>query len=222
MGIRERLILPSDQAPGLTPEMRRAGDEASMREAQKSRDAIVKGGQEAGMGEPAIRAKFKIEVMFSKGRTSPGPNLVGIQVWESGKRLNGGGDDLSFWCQSTESNEGCWGIITSENLRGGIALCPHCKRAVNADLLTNMKIGRVTTKNLSDTLEKLFRQLNSDADLYLKYDKKDMRYLAMERAKGPEVAKRLRGMHIYPLKNILRDTAHGAAVNGRFHAFLTS
>lgn len=169
-----------------------------------------------------IRAKYKIEVTFSKGRTSLGPNLVGIQIWESGRRLSGGGDDLAFWCRSTETEEGCWGIITSDFIRGGIALCPTCKKASNADLLTNMKIGRVSTKNLVNDLEKLFRFLDSNADIYLKFHKSDIRYIAMERAKGPEVARRLKGMHIYPLKNILSDTSHGASLTGRFTAFLTS
>lgn len=221
MGVREMMNLPSDEAPGLTSDMRRAGDLAAMRAAQKSRDEIVAGGKQAGL-QDSIRAKFKIEVTFGAGRTTVGPNLVGIQVWESGKRLNGGGDDLAFWCQSTETNEGCWAIITSDNVRGGIGLCPSCKRAVNADLLTNMRIGRVSTKNLSNDLEKIFRDLGSNADIYLKYHQTDMRYLAMERAKGNNVAKRLKGMHIYPLRNILSDTAHGAAVAGRFHSFLTS
>lgn len=169
-----------------------------------------------------IRAKYKIEVTFGPGRTSLGPNLVGIQVWESGKRLNGGGDDLAFWCRSTESDDGCWGIITSDNMRGGIAICPSCQRAVNADLLTNMKVGRVTTKNLSVDLEKLFRFLGSNADIYLKFHKTDIRYTVMQRSKGPDVARRLKGMHIYPLKNVLRDTSQGAALIGRFYAFLTS
>ncbi len=169
-----------------------------------------------------IRAKYKIEVTFGEGRTSNGPNLVGIQVWESGKRLNGGGDDLAFWCRSTESEEGCWGLITSNNVRGGIAYCGNCQRAVNADLLTNMKIGRVITKNLSADLEKLFRYLDSNADLYLKFHKTDIRYIAMERAKGHEAARRLKGMHIYPLKNILKDISNGASLLGRFQAFLTS
>jgi hypothetical protein len=44
----------------------------------------------------------------------------------------------------------------------------------------------------------------------------------MEQAKGPEAAARLKGMHIYPLKNILKDTAHGADLTKRFLTFLTS
>lgn len=223
MGVRELLSLPSDKAPGLTSDMRLAGDLAAQRAAQKTRDELTNQGKESGLVKEK-RAAFKIEVTFGVGRTTKGPNLLGIQVWESGKRLNGGGDDLSFWCLSNNKKNpaGCGGIITSQYIKGGIAYCPHCEKGVNANLLTNMKIGRVGTKNLADLLEKLFRQLDSNADIYLKYHKTDIRYAAMEQAKGVAVARRLRGMHIYPLKNILKDTAHGASVSGRFLAFLTS
>ena len=86
----------------------------------------------------------------------------------------------------------------------------------------NIRIGKPTTKNLALYIEKLFRELGSNADIYLKFHKTDIRYIALERAKGPEVARRLKGMHIYALKNIIKDTSSGAALVGRFMAFLTS
>lgn len=210
-----------NDAKGPTDEMRRAGDLASARASQKTRDEITKQGAEAGLKNP-LKAKFKIEVTFGPKRTIPGPNLLGIQIWESGKRLNGGGDDLSFWCQNLKAKEGCWGVITSDNIRGGIAVCPHCQKMVNANLLTNMKIGRVTTQNLSKLLEHTFRSLGHSADIYLKYDQTDIRVLAMERQKGRNVARRLKGMHIYPLKHIIKETANGASLRDRFFAFLCS
>lgn len=211
----------ADPSSGPTDDMRKFGDLAAERAAQKTRDEITQQGKEVGLKDP-LKAKYKIEVTFGPKRTIPGPNLLGIQVWESGKHMNGGGDDLAFWCQSTKTNEGCWGIITSDNIRGGAAVCPSCQRMVNADLLVNMKIGKITTQALAATLERHFRALGSSADIYLKYDRQDIRTLAMERQKGRDVARRLKGMHIYPLKNILRDTQHGADLTKRIHAFLTS
>jgi hypothetical protein len=220
MGVRDLLKLPES---GPTDDMRRAGDMAAMRAAQKSRDEITKMGSEVGLSsEPVVRAKFKIEVLFGKDRTMHGPNTVVVKLWESGRRLNGGGDDLAFWCMNENGTEGCGKIITSNYIKGGVAMCPHCQRAINADLLVDGRVGSWSTKNLAVVLEQLFRELESNADIYLKYHRLDARYLAMEKAKGPEVAKRLKGMHIYPLKNILRDTAHGASLSGRIHAFLTS
>lgn len=178
------------------------------------------------------RAKYKIEVTFAgpdplhgyKGRTTQGPNRLGITLWESGKHFHGGGDELMYWCKDNREGEdgGCWSPISGDNITGEIAYCPHCKRTVSAELLTNMKIGNVSTQQLSKDCEKLFRQLGSNADLYLKYHKSDVHYIAMERAKGPEVAARLKGMHIYPLRNIITDTAFGADLTKRFYAFLTS
>lgn len=169
-------------------------------------------------------AKFKIEVTFSVGRTVQGPNMCGIRIWESGKRFHGGGDDLIMWCKDSREGKdgGCWAPILSDNIRAGFAYCKNCKRTVNADHLTDMKIGRVSSQNLAKNVALLFRQLGSSADVYLKYHKTDIRYVAMEKAKGPEVAARLKGMHIYTLDRILRDTVAGADLEGRIKAFITS
>jgi len=169
-----------------------------------------------------IRARFKIEVTFDKDRTVQGPNLLGIQVWESGKRLHGGGDELCFFCKDAKEDLGCWGIIPPDAVKGGVAYCPHCEKAVNSVRLTTMKVGRVTTQNLATELEKMWRQLGCNADIYLKYHKTDIRYVSMERAMGPGAARKLKGMHIYTLSNILKDTSAGAEVHSRFVAFLSS
>ncbi len=171
-----------------------------------------------------IRAKFKIEVTFTMGRTTQGPNKLGIQLWESGKHFHGGGDELMYWCQDNREgeNSGCWAPISGSNIVGEVAYCPNCKRTVASELLTNMKIGNVSTRKLAEECSKLFRQLGSNADLYLKYHKTDIHYIAMEKSKGKKTADRLKGMHIYPLKNLLKDTAFGADLTKRFYAFLTS
>lgn len=210
-----------------TPQQREARRQESLRLEKKTEDtdyAVTEKGE--------IRAKYKIEITFAgpdprhnyKGRTSSGPNRLGIQLWESGKHFHGGGDELMYWCQDNREGEdaGCWAPISGSNIVGEVAYCPNCERTVAAELLTNMKIGNVTTQNLAKECVKLFRQLGSNADIYCKYHKSDVHYIAMERAKGPEVAARLKGMHIYPLKNILKDTAFGADITKRFFTFFTS
>jgi hypothetical protein len=171
-----------------------------------------------------IRAKYKIEITFVEGRTVKGPNRLGIQIWESGKRFHGGGDELMFWCRDNRKGEdgGCWAPIPSDCIRGGVAICPKCKRAVNANLLTNMRLGYVTSQNLAKELSLMFRQLESNADFYIKYHKTDIHYIAMERDKGPDVARRLKGMHIFPLMNIIRNTATGASLEKLIYSFITS
>lgn len=172
--------------------------------------------------KPEIRAKYKIEVMFEKDRTTLGPNLLGIQLWESGRMFHGGGDQLMYWCMDTETNMGCKAPISGDFIQGDIIFCPSCQRTILGPRSTNMRVLRVTTKVLAEELASLFVTLGHNADIYLKYHKTDVHYLAMEKAKGNTTAKRLKGMHIYPLKNILKDTANGAEISGRFFAFLTS
>lgn len=203
-----------------TPQVRTA-IQAAHTALMKSPDELEIQSRQVGLLK-TVRAKFKIEVTFTKGRTPKGPNVVGIQVWESGRRLHGGGDDRSFICRSTLSNEGCLNIITSDNIRGGVAFCPHCKLAINAQLLTGMMGGNYRTTVLAEELELLFHKLDNSADIYLKYHETDVRYLAMLRAKGAVIARRLKGTHIYELKNILKDTMAGASLQKRFAAFLSS
>lgn len=202
----------------VTDEVRKHNEDALSRASSTPKDSEI----QIAATVADIRAKYKIEVTFEKGRTSQGPNLLGVQVWESGKRFNGGGDELSFFCKDVESNDGCFGVITSDFIKGGVAYCQSCKKGVVADRLTNMMIGKVTSQSLAEQLAKMFRQLGSNADIYLKYHKTDPRYIAMERAKGPEAAKRLKGMHIYPLKNIMKDTSNGADLVKRLKAFVCS
>ncbi len=171
-----------------------------------------------------VVAKYKIEVTFTKNRSTIHTNHVGIQIWESGKRFHGGGDELMYWCKDNreDRDNGCWAPIPSDCIQSGVAICPNCKMAVNADLLTNMKIGNVYMDTLAVDLAKTFRSLGSNADIYLKFHKTDVRYLAMLKDKGPDVARRLKGMAIYPLKNIITDTQHGADLVKRFKAFITA
>lgn len=176
---------------------------------------------------PEVRAKFKIEVTFIHGRNVRGENTCGIQVWESGKRFHGGGDQLMFVCTDTteedpRKRQGCGGFIYADDITHGMAFCRNCKRQVNSTKLGVVYTMKKPTKVIAEKCADFFRMLGSNADLYLKFHKTDVRYIAMERVKGPEVASRLKGMHIYPLKNILKDTAYGSDLVDRFYAFLTS
>jgi hypothetical protein len=211
-----------------TPEVKEAVRQAK-KIAGKTLDQIV---AQIGYGAAAkdvgirkrVRAKYKIEVFFQPGRTVNGPNLCGVMLWESGRRIHGGGDDKMFWCKDNRQgqNEGCWGPIVSDNIKGGLAVCPKCLMAVDAELLTDMRVLRLTTRKLADVIETIFHQLGDNADVYCKYSQDDIRYRAMVMAKGERVARKYKGLHIYTLGNLIQDTAHGASVNNRFYAFLTS
>lgn len=181
--------------------------------------------QETGIApDGKILAKYKIEVLFGPGRKTQGPNPVRIMCWESGKKLHGGGDESMFFCKdgTVENGEGCWNPIPPDQVKNGLAFCVHCDRTINADKLALQKEGRVTTQMLAEELVNLFRKLGSNADIYCKYNKDDIHYISMERHKGRDVARRLMGLHIYPLANIIKDTSAGADLGKRFFAFLTT
>ena len=177
-----------------------------------------------------IRAKYKIEVEFIEPTmTRLGPNLVGIQFYESGKRLSGGGDERLFICRSSKNDEGCGNIIPQDNVKGNVAFCEHCKKGINTALLTDQLVGRPSTRTLAQSLVNFFRKLSNNADIYVKRHKETPGGAATlfgEKLKvreiGSETVKKKLDLSIYPLANILADTAHGAELEKRFFAFLTS
>ena len=208
-----------------TPAQREARRQETLKNEKKNDQELYK----TLSGE--IRAKYKIEVTFIgpdekgyPGRTSKGPNRVGVTLWESGKLFNGGGDELMYWCMSSVPgiDAGCGSPFSGDFIRGGMVLCPNCKRMLNAEAVTDKRSGSFTNQNLAKELVKMFYQLNSNADIYLKYHKTDIHYIAMEQAEGPDTAARLKGLAIYPLKNIFKDIASGADLGKRFNAFLSS
>lgn len=212
------VLVDKDWERTATPSQREARRLESLKKEKKSDQELDK----TLSGE--IRAKYKIEITFVADRKLNGPNKLGISIWESGKRFHGGGDELMYWCKDNRAGEdgGCWSPISSDYIKGGVAFCKNCQRTVNAELLTNMRIGNVTNQNLAKELVAIFHSLSSNCDLYVKYHKTDIHYIAMEKAHGPNVAARLKGLSIFPLKNILKDTSSGADLGKRFYAFLTS
>lgn len=171
----------------------------------------------------SIKAKYKIEVYYGPNRTVRGPNVVQIQFFESGKHLHGGGDELMFRC-GTENDPrlGCKNFIPGSSIRGGVAICPHCQQAIKATALVERLFGNKTSRQLADELARWFRMLNGSCDIYCKFDREDIRYLTMEKRLGSQAAHRLRGLHIYPLRNIIKDVSNGSSLEDRFFAFLTA
>jgi hypothetical protein len=110
-------------------------------------------------------------------------------------------------------------FIIGDWIRGGAAYCPNCEATIASDFLTCQRGGKVTTKALANSVAKIFRQLDHSADIYCKYNREDIHVKILEEKVGAEKARELRGLFIYPLKNILKDTAAGASLESRFEAF---
>lgn len=190
------------------------------------------------MSDENLPARYKIEVHFGPKRTTAGPNVCAISFFESGRRLNGDGDEMMYICKQRDSGlalnapgfkdkevkrgtGGCGAFMPGSCLVGGVAKCPKCGAIINAEQLTSTLLANLTTETLSTKLAGWFRKLDSNADIYLKYHPTDIRYQAMADSDGLDKARSLRGLTIYPLNNIIRDTSSGASVEGRFKALLS-
>lgn len=210
----------------------------AINEDELRRDPVV-----AKMLENEIRAAFKIEITFGPNRSALKEYGALISIWESGKHFHGGGDANLYWCldcrvlkpntatklvmailDGKEPNDkwGCAHPIPNSTMGGGIALCPRCQRGLNTDHLTGQLPFWGTTQELAQFVSRYFHVFEKNgADIYCKYHPTDIRYKAME-TKSLEMARRLRGMFIYPYKNILKDTVAGASLEGRFRAFFNA
>lgn len=197
-------------------------------QATVANDQLVDQDTQKLMNGGDIRAGYKIEITFDKNRTTQGPNAVMIKVYESGKFFHGGGDDMMYWCKDVNSDlpwkqaPGCGLPMSSSAIKGPFARCPHCLHVIDVRYLTSERLFRNTTQDLATIVEMQFHDLKDNADIYTKFHRSDIRYLACEKAYGEEKARQLRGLFIYPLANILKDTANGASLVGRIRALLSA
>ncbi len=196
------------------------------------------------------KAKFKIEVSFGKDRTPTGQprgNVAVVSLYESGKRFDGGGDVMAYWCDRVDDGSqvaqfspgrkraqlGCRKVITEEFITHAAvptkdgqmasikrAVCPFCMRKWDASQITGQVYGRWTSATLARVLSDMWVRLDGDADIYLKYHYSDIRCRTMERTQGTAAARAHRGAVIYPLQNILVDTAGGASIESRLKVFV--
>lgn len=175
---------------------------------------------ESQISNAQIRAKYKIEIKFRDERSLLDDVSIGWQAYESGKHLHGGGDELIYWCISTSDRDnGCGAPIVGNNIIQGIALCTGCHRQINAALLTSNFVIRMTLKRLAQETAKIWRKLEGSADIYCKFNPGDIRYKIMEGKLGSDEARKLQGLFIYPLSNIIKDTSAGSSLESRLEAF---
>jgi hypothetical protein len=213
----ESFETPSDEPPIMSEEEGRHYAAAAI-----ANDKVVDQDTQKLMSGGDIRAGYKIEITFDKNRTTQGPNAVMIKIYESGKFFHGGGDDMMYWCKDVNSQAPCGQPLPSSAIRGPFARCPNCLHVIDVRFLTSERLFKNTTQDLATIVEGVFHELKDNADIYVKYHRTDIRYLACERAYGEEKARALRGLMIYPLKNIIQDTANGASLVGRIRALLSA
>jgi hypothetical protein len=180
--------------------------------------------------ELAVRklAKYKIEVfMNGKERGHLRAYSGALSIWSSGTRLHGGGDDKMYFCPAEKFGfEKCFGVIGGNAQGYGHLVCPKCNRVWKGSQVYGEIMGRWTTQTWTTVVHRYFMLMECNADLYLKYMKYDLRSAAtleqMKQHKGDklELVRHSRVKVIYPLKNIIKDTAAGSDLHKRIRAFL--
>jgi len=171
--------------------------------------------------DPGIAARYKIEVTFGKERTRM-MSLGCIQILESGSAFHGGGDIKIYWCPSDD----CGLPMDYSSKASGPAFCEHCNNTFPGKDLVGERMFRLPVQKLALLVEKIFHQLGGNADIYVKYHPTDLKRATLEfKSMDQEVqlgkarAGRQRP-YIYPLKNLIKDTASGSTLSKRIKSFL--
>jgi hypothetical protein len=185
------------------------------------------------------KAKFKIQIWFRSSRSLHGPIAYSLSFWESGRRLHGGGDEMMLICRrnvgapqltpfdrvSTKvlEGQGCNGLIPGGIAEDkGVLVCPHCYAKHEMGQIGDSIFYRTSVDQAAERLAWWWRKLDCSADIYAKYNQNDPRTVMMARNYDARTAREKKGLTIYPLENILKDTLTGSTVESRFKAFITA
>jgi len=175
-----------------------------------------------------IKAKYKLEVMFTEQRSMHAPFAGVVAAWSNGGHFNGGGDETIYFCPvETAPGRTCGGVITGAFLGGSTALCEKCRTASKPIDLVGQFFARLTFQHWAMTLNNMFRLLGGDADLRVGLMSGDIRRATtelMQKDHGKALTKLRedRKWVVYPLQSIIRDTASGSDVEKRIRAFISA
>lgn len=197
----------------------------------------------------AIKALHKLEIHFGPDRSSLHHKLMAalVTIWESGKRLHGGGDEKMYWC----GYDDCGKPFSTDNFAYMHAICPKCHRELHLDpysrqehldylarenlpvngmdklpIVVGEKLMKQTPPSIAKFLAKTWYDLECNADIYLKFHPKDMRIdkVHIDHTIFDKVtnARAKREPVIYPLSRILKDTAAGGNLEASILAMITA
>jgi ribosomal protein S27AE len=200
--------LDLDKAPVLTEE-----ELHTLKQRQAAMDKLLAEKQ---------RAKYKIELFFSHEYKSNQHYPGAISLWLSGSKLHGGGDEKIYLCPR------CGGFILPSAQGYGHLVCSKCGTVAKDNEAIGEILLRLTTQHWAVVIYNWFRKMEFNADVYVKRPKVDLRVAAtIEQARqhGGEklmAVRQKKEVFIYPLYNIIKDTAGGADLPTRFKALLSA
>lgn len=194
---------------------------------QKKKEALDKFLSQEGL------AKYKIEIMFSKGFAPSKPSAGGMSFWESGSKFHGGGDTVMHICPDEVVNKktgknGCGALIPDASHGYGFLVCPKCHNLWDGEEVHGQILARLDAYGWTRLTLKYFYKMEMNADIYVKHHPDDVRNIASKEQERQLMGTELnmirsrRVPRIYPLRNIIKDISAGAELEGRILAFLRS
>ena len=175
------------------------------------------------------KAKYKIEVMFSKRRSMHAPCPGIVHFFESGTQFHGGGDTKIYLCPGKMLGKSdCEAVIPFSSNGYGYLLCPECKTVWQGPQVIGEIGYNLPLRKWAEVLLKHFVRFGHNADFYVKFSKHDIRAAALMEQQRQMHGDKLnitrtdRPRLVYPLRNLLRDCSAGADLLGRIYAFLTA
>lgn len=178
-----------------------------------------------------VKAKYKLEVAFGKARSiwklTPGV----VTFWENGSKFHGGGDVKIYLCPGKHLGKSdCEALIPDMANSLGKLICTSCGQMWEGTDVIGEIFLNLPMKTWAEVLYGYYRKLDYTCDIYLKHAPDDIRSIAKAQQErqtfqGSELLDRTRAKrarHIYPLRNIIKDTSAGADLLARIYAFLVA
>jgi len=183
------------------------------------------------LSDKKVVAKYKLELMFGKARSNNNATPGMLNFWLNGSKFHGGGDEKLYLCPGASLKKSDCAALLQEsyNVTEGV-VCPACGTIWRHEQVIGELLFNLPMRKWADVLYRYFSLCDYNCDIYLKHAPNDIRSVSLaqvERAtwKGTQAlgsVRDKRARHIYPLRNIIKDTSAGADLLSRLHAFLVA
>jgi hypothetical protein len=185
--------------------------------------------------ETSMFGTYRIYVYFEHRRTSRGRSPCSIQVFLSNKKPDLNLDTPLYFCSAKQDELedqaaekiGCGKVLTEPTMLVNhmyqCVFCKNCNKYVNIELAHDQLFMNNSRKEIAALIYKLFRELNSDADIVVKYFKRDIRNATVD-AKAVdklEAARTNRERAMYTMGNIIKDVGDGGNILRKIEDFIS-
>lgn len=178
-----------------------------------------------------VLGTYRIYVYFDFRRKGTEKSPALISVTKSNKKADLDMDLPLFFCSSEKHPElGCGRVLKGPELLATTQsgeqfkaiYCDNCKQYVNVEITCSNLFMNNTKKTIAERVYKLFRELNSDADIVVKYFKNDIKKTFNEvKWDGMNKVRENRERSIYTLGRMLKDVGDSGNLQKKIEDFLS-